>query len=1250
MQEARLLSEHRRVANELNQRVAQQTAELAAANQDLSKEVAARKRVEEVLAQSEARLADGERDQQLTIDTIPVFVATYQPDGTRSFVNRTWQEYMGLTLEEATGTGAKTFPHFHPADAELNDKAWRASLKNGKPLSIEVRVRRADGQYRWHISRRVPLRDENGDIVKWYSVGIDIEDQKVAEDALRQSQARLAETERELRLTLDSIPTMTWRGAPNGDVQYLNKPWFDYTGTTPEQVRGSRWQSCVHPDDLAGLLDIGRAYVASEKTIDAEARLRRFDGEYRWFLFRPAPARDETGKVVGWYGTITDIEDRKRANEVLRREVTERARAEQLARIEETRFRRFFDLPLIGMAVTSPERRFLEVNEKLCQILGYPREELIGRDWASITHPDDVSSNLSLLDESMGGVTESYSMDKRYIHRDGQIVYASISVCCVRRTDGAADHFVLTVQDVTARHQVQEQLERTEAHLRHGQQIAQLASYEVYPPALGDGRWSEELYNMIGLDPGSPVPQMAEYIERFVHPDDRSHMREAVLRRVNADHRFTMEYRIVRPDGTLRYLQSITDPVKDESGRIVKLVGTLLDTTERKLATERLETQTALLDHLFQSVAEATVLLDLDDRVLRVNSEFTRMFGHTAERARGLSINDLIVPAERMDEAALLSSDLARGQVCNAESVRRHQDGSRLQVSILGAPIMSGGRQIASYAIYRDITERKRVEEAQARRARHVALRADVHAAFSRAGEPLQEVLRRGAEAIVHNLHGALARIWTLDQDMGVLELRASAGLYTHLDGPHSRIPFGHLIIGKIAEDRAPHLTNDVRNDPGISDRDWAQKEGIVGFVGAPLLIEGRVAGVVAMFAHHPLESDTVEAFEAIADTIAQGIGRRQADEALRESEQRFRDYAESASDWLWETGPDHRFTWFSLRATRVHRPDSRIGRARWEIAADVDDEPEKWRVHIATLDAHEPFRGFTYRTVQGDGSIAYLAASGKPVFDAQGDFQGYRGVASDVTAAVRADQTEKALHQAQAELAHVARVTTLGELAASIAHEINQPLAAIVADAYAGLNWLDASGVKLDNVREALAGIVSDGDRAAQVVTRIRALLSRSPIERAPCDLTRVVSDAVLLVGAELRRHGIVLEMLLGAELPQVMGDRVQLQQVVLNLLVNAIEAMREVPRERRRLIARSLVEQRDDGPLAVVAVEDAGVGFGGSQTRLFDAFYTTKPGGLGMGLSISRSIIERHGGRLWATANQEHGATFHFALPGMK
>jgi PAS domain S-box-containing protein len=1069
--------------------------------------------------QSQARLIDGERDLQLSIDTIPVFVAMYRPDGTRTFVNRTWQEYMGLTLEEATGAGAKTFPHFHPDDAQRNEQAWRAALQNGQPLDIEVRVRRADGKYRWHMSRRAPLRDEQGTIVRWYSVGIDIEDQKAAEDALRRSE------------------------------------------------------------------------------------------------------------------------------EALRREVIERTRAEQLARIDEARFRRFFDLPLIGMAVTSPQRRFLEVNEKLCQIVGYPREELIGRDWGSITHPDDLPWNLGLLDEAMAGTTETYGMDKRYIHRDGQIVYVSISVCCIRRADGTPDHFVLTVQDVTARRQVQELLERTEAHLKHGHQIAHCGSYEVHLPQPFGAIWSDEHYRMFGLEPGSPVPSMEQYLERYVHPDDREYFRDGVTRRASADRRFTLEYRFLRADGEVRYLQSITDPVRDESGRVVKLVGTAIDITERKIATERLETQTALLDQLFQSVAEATVLLDLDDRVLRVNTEFSRMFGYTDAQARGLGINDLIVPAEKIQEAAGLSSDLARGQMCNAESVRRRADGSRLQVSILGAPIVSGGRQIASYAIYRDITERKRIEEAQARHARHVALRADVHAAFSRAADPLQEVLRRGVEAIVHNLHGALARIWTLDHDAGVLELRASAGLSTQLDGLYSRIRVGHLMIGRMAQDRAPHFTNDVLNDPDLGDREWARSEGVVAFVGVPLLIEGRVAGVVAMFARHAMESDTLEAFQAIADTIAQGIGRRRAEEALRESEQRFRDYASAASDWLWETGPDHRFTWFSLRNTQIHQPDNRVGRARWEIAADVEDEPEKWRLHRAILDAHEPFRDFTYRTVQADGSAAYLAVSGKPVFDAQGAFHGYRGVASDVTAAMRAEQAEKALHQAQAQLAHVARVTSLGALTASIAHEVNQPLTGIINNASTCLRMLAADPPNIDGARETTRRTLRDGNRASEVIARLRTLFSKKDAVLDAVDLNEAAREVLAMSLSELQRERLVARLELAEDLPPVVGDRVQLQQVILNLLLNAADAMSDVHDRPRHLVIRS---ERDTDHRVRFSVQDVGVGLEAqSMEKLFEAFYTTKPNGMGIGLSVSRSIIERHHGRLWAAPNDGPGATFSFSIP---
>ena len=251
----------------------------------------------------------------------------------------------------------------------------------------------------------------------------------------------------------------------------------------------------------------------------------------------------------------------------------------------------------------------------------------------------------------------------------------------------------------------------------------------------------------------------------------------------------------------------------------------------------------------------------------------------------------------------------------------------------------------------------------------------------------------------------------------------------------------------------------------------------------------------------------------------------------------------------------------------------------------------------------------------------------------------------------VERKRAEDALHEAQAELARVTRVTTLGELAASIAHEVNQPLAAIVADASACLNWLAADPPDLDSVREALAAVVKDGQRAADVIGRTRALLSRSPVAREPCDLAGIVDDVLPLVAPEMGSHGITLQTALAPDLPRVLADRIQLQQVLLNLLVNAAEAMREVAPERRRVVVRSAERRDDDGGWVVLAVEDAGVGFGEhDEARLFEAFYTTKPNGLGMGLSISRSIIERHGGRLWATANGDHGAIFHLALPAIR
>jgi PAS domain S-box-containing protein len=240
--------------------------------------------------------------------------------------------------------------------------------------------------------------------------------------------------------------------------------------------------------------------------------------------------------------------------------------------------------------------------------------------------------------------------------------------------------------------------------------------------------------------------------------------------------------------------------------------------------------------------------------------------------------------------------------------------------------------------------------------------------------------------------------------------------------------------------------------------------------------------------------SREVEAVLVIQREITE---RMQTEQALRASEQRFRDYAEIASDWLWESDAEHRFTHFSRSSSSWGFAREFVGTRRWDMAADHEEEPEKWRAHIATMEAHEPFRGFMYRAARPDGSSIYVSVSGKPVFDVDGKFLGYRGVATDVSA-------ERALLEAQTELAHVARVTTLGELAASIAHEVNQPLAAVVTNAGAGLRFLDVPD--LAEARETLNCIISDANRAADVIARIRAPTKKTPFRKQQVDLNDVV------------------------------------------------------------------------------------------------------------------------------------------------
>jgi len=518
-----------------------------------------------------------EAELQATLSVIPAYTWYAGPSGALMFVNQRHADYLGLPKDHPLRFGVDVgaewdshLPLLHPDDHAEMRRAWSHCLRTGCAGEVSFRARNAEGGYRWFLSRVEPLRASDGTLLYWIGVTLDIDDAKRAEDALRKS-------EKELRDAIDTIPALVWSALPDGSNSYVNKRFLEYTGSSEEQTAGSGWQALVHPDDLERHAGKWREAVATGKPHESEVRSRRSDGQYRWQLDRGAPLRDEDGNIVKWYGVTTDIEDRKRAEEGLRRNEFYLAEGQRLAHT--------------GSWVLDPAGFFPYWSHELFHIYGLDpaKEGPSLEEYLALIHPQDREFMRSLIKKM---VAEALGCDvtKRIVRPNGELRY----IRCVGTPvveDDTLQRIVGTAMDVTEHELLTQELRRRQAYLAEAQSLSHTGSFG-WKPDTGEIVWSEETYRIFGYD--HAVKPTIDLLAQCVHPEDRPDFLKVIESASAGATQFEHTYRWLLADGSIKHVHAVAHALQDASGNR-EFVGAATDVTSIKRAEEELRTSEAYL-------------------------------------------------------------------------------------------------------------------------------------------------------------------------------------------------------------------------------------------------------------------------------------------------------------------------------------------------------------------------------------------------------------------------------------------------------------------------------------------------------------------------------------------------------------------------------------------------------------------------------------------------------------------------------
>jgi PAS domain S-box-containing protein len=564
----------------------------------------------ESLRQNEAVSRHGtvENRLRLVIDTIPCLIMSAKPDGSFDFVNRWWLEFTGFKLEEVQGWGWRAA--LHSEDAGRVVKEWRTGLTSGEPFETEARVRRVDGEYRWFLLRNVPLREKEGRIVQWYGTGHDTDDLKRATDRLR--------------LAIDTTPALIHTGRPDGHLDYFNQRWREYLGLSLEDICGWRWTKVIHPDDVEEMVKKWRPSLTTGELFEAEARVRRDDGEYRWQFHRKVPLRDQSGKIAKWYGSSIDTEDRRRAEDALRRSEFYLAEGQRLAHVGSWAF------DSDGFDYWSPELfRMYGLN---------PASKAPGiQEYLNCIHPQDRESIASLIERILTDASP-FDTTKRIVRPDGEVRYIRCVSAPIANNQNLKK-FIGSAIDVTEHELLTQELRRREAYLAEAQRLSHTGSFG-WRPDSGEIVWSDETYRI--FEYGHALRPTIDILVQRVHPEDRPDFLKVIESASAGATHFEHTYRWLLPDGSVKHVHALARALQDASGNR-EFVGAATDITEETRARDNLK-------KAFEEIKKLKDELYKENLALKEEIDQTSMFeeiiGSSAALRRVLVLVAKVAPTD----------------------------------------------------------------------------------------------------------------------------------------------------------------------------------------------------------------------------------------------------------------------------------------------------------------------------------------------------------------------------------------------------------------------------------------------------------------------------------------------------------------------------------------------------------------------------------------------------------------------------